>query len=142
VRPEMRVNRVRALVAIAVQLATSHTPVSLAAESTVPSPSMQATWCWGSERRSANVPFLRITTRGAELVVETKNYMHDYFVAGTKDISVSGDRLEFSYWYEPLARWARCSLALDPSHDSMAGTCEGELSVRHWGVVPSYLWRC
>jgi hypothetical protein len=138
----MRIRRDRALAAMAVLVAASAAPVPQAAEPAVRFPDLHATWCWGSQRGSANVPFLRITARRTELVVETKDYMHDYFVAGTRNVSMIGDRLEFSYWYKPLARWARCSLVLDPSHDSMAGTCEGELSARQWGVVPSYLWRC
>ncbi len=102
----------------------------------------QAIWCWGSRRRSANVPFLRVVMHDGKAVIETKDYMHSNFVAGTKDIVVGGDRLEFTYWYKPLERWARCSLRTSPTGDMMAGNCDGELSAGQWGSVPSYLWRC
>ncbi len=102
----------------------------------------QVTWCWGSQRRSENVAFLRITTRDGKAVIETKDYMHGNFVAATKDVVFAGDHLEFSYWYQPLGRWARCNLTIGTAGDTMAGSCEGELSVGHWGSVPSYLWRC
>jgi hypothetical protein len=142
VRPERRQGRRRALIALAVLAATSGAPAATAADRAAAAADVQGTWCWGSQRRSANVPFLRITSRDGALVVETKDYMHDGFAADTRDVAASGDHLDFSYWYTPLARWARCSLTLEPSHDTMAGTCEGEPSARQWGVVPSYLWRC
>jgi hypothetical protein len=102
----------------------------------------QVTWCWGSQRRSENVAFLRIVTRGGKLTVETKDYMHGDFLADTKDAILAGGHLGFSYWYKPLARWARCDLTTGTSGDTMAGRCDGELSVGQWGSVPTYLWRC
>jgi hypothetical protein len=97
------------------------------------------TWDWGSPRRSAFVPFLKISERDSVLVIETKHYMHSYFVADTKDISVDGNHLEFTYWYAPLCRWATCSL--DLASDRMNGQCEGETRAAQWGQVPTYLWR-
>jgi hypothetical protein len=102
----------------------------------------QVTWCWGSQRRSENVAFLRITTHDDKVVVETKDYMHGNFVANTKEVVFADGHLDFSYWYKPLARWAPCRLTTGASGDTMAGSCDGELSVGYWGSVPSYLWRC
>jgi hypothetical protein len=102
----------------------------------------KVTWCWGSQRRSENVAFLRITTSDSKVIVETKDYMHSKFVADTKDVVFAGGHLEFSYWYKPLARWAHCSLTAGPTGDTMAGSCDGELGVGNWTRVPSYLWRC
>lgn len=97
-------------------------------------------WCWGSPRRSADVPFLRITANGGAWRVETKHYMHDSFETNVKDVEISGDRLTFAYWYAPRQRWAKCALTV--SGDRMTGMCEGEANARDWGDVPSYLWRC
>ena len=105
----------------------------------VPNGSFEGTWSWGSPRRSAEVPFLRISRDGTKWIVQTKHYMHDNFVSGARDVRVSGNRLEFSYWYEPLARWASCSLEL--ADGKMAGACDGELNAREWGSVPAHLWR-
>jgi len=122
-------------IGFAVALALTSAGPTAAAEGRV-------TWCWGSQRRSENVAFLRITTHGGKVVIETKDYMHGNFVANTKDVVFAGGHLDFSYWYKPLARWARCNLTAGASGDTMAGSCDGELSVGHWGSVPSYLWRC
>ncbi len=97
------------------------------------------TWSWGSPRRSAEVPFLKITKSDSALVIKTKHYMHSYFVGDTKDIIVERNHLEFAYWYAPMCRWAKCSL--DLAGDRMNGECEGELKAMQWGEVPSYLWR-
>lgn len=97
------------------------------------------TWSWGSPRRSAEVPFLKISRQDSRLLIQTKHYMHDYFVDDTKDASVNGSHLEFSYWYAPLCRWAKCSL--DLAGDRMNGQCEGEVKAAQWGEVPTYLWR-
>ncbi len=97
------------------------------------------TWSWGSPRRSADVPFLKISENDSKLTVQTKHYMHDYFVGDTKDISVEGKHLEFTYWYAPLCRSATCSL--DLAGDRMNGQCEGEIKAVQWGEVPTYLWR-
>jgi hypothetical protein len=102
----------------------------------------QVIWCWGSQRRSENVPFLRITSHDGKVIVETKDYMHGDFVANTKDVVFADSHLGFSYWYNPLARWARCNLTNGASGNTMAGSCDGELSVGHWGSVTTYLWRC
>ena len=73
------------------------------------------------------------------MIIQTKHYMHDCFVEDTKDISVDGSHLEFTYWYAPLCRRARCSL--DLAGDRMNGHCEGEVKAAQWGEVPTYLWR-
>jgi hypothetical protein len=104
-----------------------------------PWPGLEGVWSWGSPRRSADVPFLRITRSGGQWSVETKHYMHAYFVAEARDVRIDGKHLEFTYWYEPLHRWARCSF--DAAADTMAGVCDGEIDAQTWGAVPSYLWR-
>jgi hypothetical protein len=123
------------LIGLAIALAAIPAEPGAAADS-------QVTWCWGSQRRSENVAFLRITTHDGSVFVETKDYMHGNFVANSKDVVFADGRLDFSYWYKPLARWARCNLTTGASGDTMAGSCDGELGVGHWGSVPSYLWRC
>ena len=97
------------------------------------------TWSWGSPRRSAQVPFLKIFWQDSGLVIQTKHYLHDSFVDDTKDTSIYGSHLEFSYWYAPLCRWAKCSL--DLAGDRMNGKCEGEVRAGRWGEMPAYLWR-
>jgi hypothetical protein len=104
-----------------------------------PAPDFAGVWCWGSQRRSADVPFLRISRGGGNWRVETKHYMHARFVDRVKDLRIDGNGLEFRYWYEPLQRWARCSFVAQ-GH-TMAGVCEGEVDARTWGDVPSFLWR-
>jgi hypothetical protein len=123
------------LIAFAIALAAMSAEFAAAAEG-------QVTWCWGSQRRSENVPFLRITTHDGKLAVETKDYMHGNFVANTRKVVFADGHLDFSYWYRPLARWAHCNLTPGASGDTMAGNCDGELSAGRWGSVPSYLWRC
>ncbi len=120
-------------------IATSCVPVQQANDGSAPTGNFEGVWSWGSPRRSAEVPFLRISRNGSEWIIETKHYMHDYFVSSTKDVRVRDNHLEFVYWYAPLNRWARC--ALDLSDDKMAGRCDGELNARQWGPVPTYLWR-
>lgn len=100
---------------------------------------LQGVWAWGSPRRSAEVPFLRITRSGEGWTVETKHYMHAYFVGGTRDVSLRPGHLEFTYWYEPLGRWAQCSL--DVAGERMDGECDGEPSAGTWGRLPAHLWR-
>jgi hypothetical protein len=117
---------------IAILLATSCTPTQTG--------SIDGVWCWGTEYHSAKVPFVRLTRKDAGLAVETKHYMHDGFESVTRDVRVEGNHLEFTYWYAPLERWSRCSF--ERSGDRMSGVCDGETSVKHWGVVPSQLWRC
>ena len=99
----------------------------------------EGTWNWGEPWRSTDVPFLQISRKGATWAVKTKHYMHDSFVSTTKDIRISGYHLEFTYWYEPLARWSSCRL--DLAEGKMSGFCDGELNARgQWGAVPTYLW--
>jgi uncharacterized protein YbbC (DUF1343 family) len=100
---------------------------------------IEGEWSWGSPRRSARVPFLRISRAGEGWLVETKHYMRTHYVGGTKEVSLSAAQLEFSYWYAPLERWAHCSLNV--SEGRMDGECDGELSAREWGKVPTHLWR-
>lgn len=100
---------------------------------------LEGTWSWGSPRRSSGVPFLRISREGGGWIVETKHFMHERFVGTTREVLVQPGHLEFSYWYEPLARWASCSL--DVSGDRMDGECDGELNTREWGRLPAHLWR-
>lgn len=102
----------------------------------------QVAWCWGSQRRSENVAFLHITTHDGTITITTKNYMHGNFVANTKDVVFAGGHLDFSYWYQPLMRWAHCDLTIGAAGDTMSGSCDGELSVGRWGDVPTFLWRC
>lgn len=96
-------------------------------------------WLWGSALASDGVPFLRISRSKERWQIETKNYMHAYFVRDAKDIRADGNHLEFAYFYEPLRRWARCKL--DLNGDVMSGVCDGEIDAQHWGSQPSYLWR-
>jgi hypothetical protein len=138
----MRAGRAHTFLAIVVVFTVSDAPAIEVRKHVAAASDQQAIWCWGSQRRSANVPFLRIISRGGKVVIETKDYMHSSFIANTKDVLVSNDRLNFAYWYKPLARWSRCSLVTGPSGDTMAGNCDGELSAGQWGSVPSYLWRC
>jgi len=110
-----------------------------AGPSAAPGSGLEGVWCWGSPRRSADVPFLEVSRVGDRWAVRTKHYMHAYFVGGVKDIRVTGGHLEFTYRYEPLNRWAHC--AFDAEDDRLVGTCDGEIDARTWGAVPSYLWR-
>ena len=102
-------------------------------------PVLDGVWCWGSPRQSARVPFVEIGRTGDGWTIRTKHYMHAYFVGGVKDIKVDGGHVEFTYWYEPRARWAHC--AFDADGDRMSGTCDGEIDALSWGAVPSFLWR-
>jgi len=105
-----------------------------------PPGNFEGVWLFGSPRRSSEVPFLRISRKGREWIVETKHYMRDHFVSTSRNIRVNGNRLEFTYWYEPLRRPARC--ILDLTDDRLAGVCDGELDARGlWGGVPTNLWR-
>ena len=127
------------LIAILCSALSSCAPGEKVNNGAVPPGTFEGVWCWGSPRRSADVPFLRISRHGSAWLIETKHYMHDYFVSSAKDVCVSDHHLEFVYWYAPLNRWARCGL--DLSDDNMAGQCDGELNARQWGAVPTYLWR-
>jgi len=119
---------------------TSCAPAQPLIETPPPPGNFEGVWSWGSPRRSAEVPFLRISRKGGSWEIETKHYMHEHFVTTTRDIRVSGNHLEFTYWYEPQRRWATC--ILDLSDDKMAGVCDGELNARGlWGGVPTNLWR-
>jgi hypothetical protein len=96
-------------------------------------------WCWGSPRRSADTPFLRISRVAGRWRIETKDYMHANFHTDVRDMSFANDTLDFSYWYQPLRRWSHCSFKV--SGETMAGQCGGELDAHTWGATPSYLWR-
>ncbi len=96
-------------------------------------------WAWGSARRSAGVPFLRITPAPEGWKVETKHYMHAHFVGGVRALAATPTHLEFTYWYEPLGRWAQCSFEV--AGDRMDGECDGEPGASQWGRVPAHLWR-
>jgi len=125
-----------AIIALTIAMGCATTKPKSAPEATG---NLVGTWSWGSPRRSADVPFLKISENDSKLRIQTKHYMHDYFVGDTKDISVDGSHLEFTYWYAPLCRWAKCNL--DLSGDRMNGQCEGEAKATQWGEVPTYLWR-
>ncbi len=136
-----RSRQLRRLFPIAMLLiVTSCESVQQATDDSAPTGNFEGVWCWGEPWRSADVPFLRISINGSEWIIETKHYMHDHFESTTRKARVSGNHLEFTYWYAPLSRWASCSLEL--SDDKMAGHCDGELNARQWGAVPTYLWRC
>lgn len=96
-------------------------------------------WCWGTRYHAEATPFLRISRAGSQWRIEIKHYMQDDFVQDARDVRVDGEHLAFAYWYEPLSRWARCSL--DLMDDRMVGECDGERNAREWGAAPAYLWR-
>jgi hypothetical protein len=101
--------------------------------------SLEGIWCWGTQFHAEATPFLRIARSGGQWRLETKHYMHDEFVAGIKDVRIDGSHLAFTYWYEPLSRWATCSL--DLMQDRLVGQCDGERNAHEWGVTPVFLWR-
>jgi len=102
-------------------------------------PGFEGVWMWGTLWNSHDTPFLRITRNGSRWNVETKHYMHAYFVDKVRDVHIDGKHLEFNYWYEPRQKWARCNLNAT-ADTMMAGQCDGEIDVRDWGTLPSYLW--
>jgi hypothetical protein len=138
----MRSNRTRVILALAAAFSIGDAHANEGGATADAMAALQGKWCWGSQYRSANVPFLRVIARNKTIAVETKHYMHSNFVANTKDVAVGDNRIAFTYWYEPLARWARCVLTLGGDGDTMAGDCDGELGAGLWGRVSSHLWRC
>lgn len=112
-------------------------------EGTDPVPgSWDGIWHWGTSVHPRDAPFLRISTQeDGALLIETKHYMHERFVRTTSRVTVIAHYLEFTYWYEPRHRSARCRLVLAIDANTMNGVCEGEIDAQHWGWTPVYLWR-
>lgn len=96
------------------------------------------TWSWGSAKRSAQVPFIRIEQTNKGITIQVKHALFNRFDKQATQVNYDGESLSFSYWYEPLNRSASCQLAWNGQ--LLEGKCEGEVASGEWGVLDTHLW--
>lgn len=96
-------------------------------------------WNWGSDTRSAEVPFLRLSTDQTNPKVTLYNPLKASFNIKAHSVAMDSHSLSFSYPHPFLAKTSTCVLTMQ-SDQRLSGTCIGERRANEWGEMQVDLW--